>query len=85
MVVAGYGERVSSPFIMPHSVQLAKDLGILLARAVVVYQKAHCIATAVVLLKNHITFLLKKWQFHGFDNVRNVAGTVYFTLQNHQM
>ena len=43
MVVADSGERVglSSRFFMSVRVQLARDLGILLARAVVVHQEEH--------------------------------------------
>ena len=38
MVVAGSGERVSSSYIC---VQLARDLGLLLARTVVVHHEEH--------------------------------------------
>ena len=41
--------------------------------------------TCIVLLKKHITFLSKKWKYHGVYNLCIVAGTVYFILQKHQM
>ena len=67
-----------------------RDLGILLYRAVVVHHEEHIASqqlyvTCIVILKKHITFFSKKWQSHRVNNLCNVAGTVYFTLQKHQM
>ena len=44
MVVAGSGERVSSRFIMSHTFQLVRDLGILSGRAVVVQHEEHVVS-----------------------------------------
>ena len=35
--------------------------------------------------EKHITFLSEKWPQHGVNNLWNVAGTVYFTLQKQQI
>ena len=39
----------------------------------------------VFLLKKHITFLSKKWQWQGVNNLCNVAGIFYSILQKHEM
>ena len=63
-------------------------LDILLARVVMYTMKSTRVAAAHVDLRcpveKHITFVPKKRQMYGV-NLCNVAGTVYFTLQKHQI
>ena len=90
MVLAGSGERKVTATSCPIRVQLARDLGLLLARAVLYTTKRTLqhnsrMWTCVVLLKKHFTFLSKKWQYHGFNNLCSVADTIYLTLHEHQL
>ena len=89
MVVAGSGEEVSASSC-PIRVQLARDPGILLARAIVEHNDEHVTSQQSYVVvrcpaEKHTTFLSKKWQNHGVYNLCNVVDTVCFTLQKHQM
>ena len=88
MVVAGNGERVISRFFyVPYmfnwrGIWLSCWPGQLLYTTKSRLRRSSHMWACIVLL---IIFLSKKWQWHGVNNLFNVADTVYFTLQKYQM
>ena len=90
MVVADFGERVSFRFIMSHICSIGKRSGDLVGQgSCCTPRRARWVAAAVsgraVSYWKSTTSLSKKWQQHVVNNLCNVAGTLYFTLQKHQM
>ena len=78
--MAGSGKREVPAASCPTRFQLARDLGILLARAVL-HHEEHVASQQPYMdmrcpAKKYIIFLLKKWQEHGVNNLCNVASTV---------
>ena len=89
MVVADSGGGVSSRFACSIHIELAKDLWILLDRAVVVHHEEHVASQQPYMdercpaEKAH--HLPVEEMLVAQVNLCNVAGKVYFTLQKHQM
>ena len=85
MDVSDSGESVSFCFIVSHTCSVSEKSGDLAGNgSCCTPRSGRCVTAAVCgrtlsCWRNHITFLL------GINNLCNVAGTVYFTLQKHQM
>ena len=90
MVVAGSGENVPTS-ACPIHVQLARHLGILLARAVVVHHKEHIalqqfyVGMCCPADKVHHLPVGRPGSSMGVNNLCNVVGILYCTLHKHQM
>ena len=91
MVVAGSGERVSSNFIMSHTCSIGERSEDLACQgSCCTPRRAFCISAAVCgcvlsCWKSTSPSCRKNGSRHGVNKLCNVMGTVYFTLQKHQI
>ena len=89
MVVAGSEDKVPVS-LYPIRIQFARDLGIWLARAIVVHheeqvasQQPYVDVSCTVEKVHHLP--VEEIAVARVNNLCNIAGTVYFILQKHQM
>ena len=90
MVVAGSAEGVSSCFIMSHLCSISEKSGVLAGQGSCTPRRARCVIAAICgcmssCWKSSSPSSRINDSSTGVNSLCNVAGSVYFTLQKHQV